>query len=88
MTANLEKNAKHGVEPSDVEAVVNIQPAFVGRILEPTHDELRWLILGRDSRGRGLALIFTRRGDWLRPISCRPMRDNERRLYEEAQEAR
>jgi uncharacterized DUF497 family protein len=33
---------------------------------------------------RRLALIFTRRSDQLRPISCRPMRRNERRLYDEA----
>ena len=33
---------------------------------------------------RLLALIFTRRGEQLRPISCRPMRRNERTLYEEA----
>jgi uncharacterized DUF497 family protein len=82
---NFEKNAKHDVAPGDIEAVMAVQPAFVGRILEPTHKEPRWLILGRDSRGRGLALIFTRRGDLLRPISCRPMRQNERRLYEQAQ---
>ncbi|PWU07426.1 MAG: hypothetical protein C5B51_10010 [Terriglobia bacterium] len=40
------------------------------------------LILGEGETGRLLALIFTRRGDKLRPISCRPMRIDERRLYE------
>ena len=35
-------------------------------------------------RGRKLALIFTRRGERLRPVSCRPMRRNERKVYEEA----
>jgi uncharacterized DUF497 family protein len=29
-------------------------------------------------------LVFTRRGDRLRPISCRPMRRTERQVYEEA----
>jgi uncharacterized DUF497 family protein len=84
---NLAKNAKHDVTRGDIEAVMAIRPAFVGRILEPAHDEPRWLLLGRDTRGRGLALIFTRRGDLLRPISCRPMRENERTLYEQAQQA-
>jgi hypothetical protein len=39
---------------------------------------------GEDAAGRRLALIFTRRGDRLRPISCRAMRPKERALYEEA----
>jgi hypothetical protein len=34
--------------------------------------------------GKPTALIFTRRGDKMRPISCRPMRKNEWRLYEES----
>ncbi len=81
---NLTKNRKHGVRPEDIEAVVAVLPVFVGRIVEPTHDEPRWLLLGQDARGVRLALVFTRRGDRLRPISCRRMRRNERRLYEEA----
>jgi len=84
---NFAKNEKHGVARGDIQAVVAIQAAFVGHIVEPAHDEPRWLILGKDSRGRGLALIFTRRGELLRPISCRPMRENERKLYAQAQGA-
>ncbi len=57
---------------------------FAGRIVQAEHAEPRWLVLGEDSRGRRLALIFTRRSEQLRPISCRPMRTKERRLYEEA----
>ena len=59
---------------------------FAGRIIEPTHDERRWLLLGQDDRGRTLALIFTRRRDRLRPVSCRPMRRKEKKLYEKAVE--
>jgi len=54
---------------------------FAGRIAEPAHEEARWLLLGIDDGGRALALVFTRRGRRLRPVSCRPMRRNERRLY-------
>jgi hypothetical protein len=32
----------------------------IGRIVESTHKETRWLLLGQDSSGRGRALIFTR----------------------------
>jgi uncharacterized DUF497 family protein len=63
------------------------RPRFVvfgGRIVEPVHDEPRWLVPGEDGKHRRLALVLTRRDDRLRPISCRPMRPKERRVYEEA----
>lgn len=81
---NLTKNRRHGVEPTDVATLIARDFYFAGRIVEPAHPEPRWLALGEDDRGRRLALIFTRRGDGLRPISCRPMRRRERALYEEA----
>ena len=51
---------------------------------EPAHGEPRWLVLGEDAAGRRLALVFTRRGNRLRPISCRAMRGKEKALYEKA----
>lgn len=57
---------------------------LAGRIVEPAHDEPRWLLLGETDAGRPLALIFTRRGKKLRPITCRAMRRTERRQYDEA----
>ncbi len=82
---NVEKLTKHRVTCADVEALVAAEVVvFAGRIIEPMHAEARWLALGRDASGRGLALIFTRRGEALRPISCRPLRRGERRLYAEA----
>ncbi len=81
---NRAKNRKHGVEPSEVESLFHRTVFLAGRIVEPAHEEPRWLLFGETDAGRRLALIFTRRDDHLRPISCRPMRRNERRLYEEA----
>ena len=83
-TGNRAKNRKHGVAPSEVESLFHRTVFLAGRLVEPAHDEPRWLLLGETAEGRRLALIFTRRGDQLRPISCRAMRRNERRLYEEA----
>jgi uncharacterized DUF497 family protein len=40
--------------------------------------------VGETDTGRRLALIFTRRDEKLRPITCRAMRRNERRFYDEA----
>ena len=85
-TGNLTKNRKHGVEPADIQALIGGDFYLAGRIAEPVHDEPRWLVLGEDAAGRRLALIFTRRGDRLRPISCRPMRRRERTLYEKARQ--
>ena len=74
---------KHRVQGEEVESIFYSQKfIFAGRIVDPPHDEWRGLVLGRSDAGRPLALIFTRRGDKLRPISCRPMRIGERRLYE------
>lgn len=81
---NRSKHRKHEVEAIDIEGMFRAPTVFVGRIIQPAHDEARWLVLGHDARGRRLALVFTRRGDRLRPVSCRRMRANERRLYEEA----
>ena len=81
---NRTKHHKHNVATGDVEAMFQHPILFGGRIIEPAHEETRWLALGQDDRGRRLTLIFTRRGDRVRPISCRPMRRKERKLYEEA----
>jgi uncharacterized protein len=81
---NLTKNRKHAVGPEDIQALIGADFYFAGRIAEPVCDEPRWLALGEDAQGRRLALVFTRRGDRLRPISCRPMRRKERMLYEKA----
>ena len=81
---NRSKGRKHGVEPSEVESLFHRTIFLAGRIVEPAHAEPRWLLLGETDATRRLALIFTRRGKLLRPISCRPMRRNERRLYDEA----
>ena len=83
---NLTKNRKHGVEPGDIRALIGGHFYFAGRIVEPVHPEQRWLALGEDAAGRRLALIFTRRGARLRPISCRAVRPKERALYEEARQ--
>jgi uncharacterized DUF497 family protein len=56
---------------------------FAGRIIEPVHAERRYLVLGV-AGGRGAALVFTRRGELLRPISCRAMREKERAIYDAA----
>ncbi len=81
---NRTKNRKHRVEPEDVESMFRKRIVLAGRIVEPAHDESRWLLLGTDLGGRCLALIFARRGWRVRPICCRPMRKKEKEVFREA----
>jgi len=78
---NEPKLGKHRVTRVDVTSLLGGDVAFAGRIVEPAHPETRWLLLG-ETAGRKLAVVVTRRGGLLRPVTCRPMRRNERRLYE------
>jgi uncharacterized DUF497 family protein len=80
-SGNSTKNKKHGTEPGDIESVFESPFLLAGRIVEPAHEESRWLLLGTAEDGRELALVFCRRGEKLRPISCRPMRRGERKLF-------
>jgi uncharacterized DUF497 family protein len=83
---NLTKNRKHRIEQADVEALFHLPLVFVGYIVEPPHDEDRWLALGQNTEGRRLALVFTRRGSRLRAISCRSMRPKEKKIYEDTRQ--
>ena len=70
-SGNSFKNLKHHVTKEDLESIFFVDVfVFAGRIAEPAHHDWRGLILGIDRGGRYLSLIFTRRGQQLRPISC------------------
>jgi uncharacterized protein len=75
---------KHGFSVDDVESIFARPVLFVGRIVEPASSEERYLLLGVTEDGRYAALVFTRRGDKLRPISCRAMRQMEKEKYDAA----
>ena len=82
---NSTKNqAKHGFSAADVESLLDAPVLFAGRIVEPAHAEARYLLLGVTAGGRRAALIFARRDDRLRPISCRAMRKKEKEAYNAA----
>lgn len=81
---STKSQTKHGFRTADVESILDAAVVFAGRIVEPVHDEARYLLLGVTSGGRHAALVFTRRGDKLRPISCRAMRKREAEAYDAA----
>jgi hypothetical protein len=79
---NLEKiRAKHNVEREEVHEIFRRTFIFGGRVVGRDVGESRWVVFGRTGRGRRLTLAFTRRGDLLRPISCRLMAREERKRY-------
>ena len=74
---------KHRISRKQIESILLREYVFVGKIVEPFHEEWRGLILGISVDTQLLALIFTRRNAKLRPISCRPMRKEEVKIYYE-----
>lgn len=79
---NVDKNLiKHNVSREKIESIFQNPIVFAGKIIEPRHFEWRGLILGLSVNQRHLSLIFTQREDRLRPISCRPMRKEEEKIY-------
>jgi uncharacterized DUF497 family protein len=45
------------------------------------HGEKRWKLFGRSAAGRYLVVVFTIRGDRLRPVTAYAMNQRERRIY-------
>ena len=84
--ANTTKLAKHNLTSEEVTSLFHSKVVLLGQIIEPEQEEPRWIALGLTATSRHVTLVFTRRGDCLRPISCRAMRRNERRLYEGSSE--
>jgi uncharacterized DUF497 family protein len=76
--------AKHGFSIADVDSLLDAPVLLAGRIVEHAHEEPRCLPLGVTVEGRSAALVFARRGEKLRPISCRAMRKKEKEAYDAA----
>jgi uncharacterized DUF497 family protein len=81
---STKSETKHGFDTTSVESILKGPVLFAGRIVDPEHEEARYLLLGITASGRRAALIFARRGDKLRPISCRAMRRKEKEAYDAA----
>ena len=81
---STKSQTKRRFTQADMESLVDAPMLFVGRILEPAHPEARYLLLDMTFDGRHAALIFARRGEKLRPISCRAMRRKKKEAYDGA----
>ncbi|MBT4762734.1 MAG: BrnT family toxin [Bdellovibrionaceae bacterium] len=75
---------KHGVSPEEVESVFDMKLGVpLGQQISPAVDEERLCIVGPNSEGRMLSVVFTLRDGRVRPVSARNASRKERRLYEE-----
>ena len=76
--------ARHQVTPGECEQVFFHEPLLIAP--DPRHSKVeeRWAAWGQTAEGRTLAIVFTRRGDRIRPLSARDMNRKERQRYAEA----
>jgi uncharacterized DUF497 family protein len=77
--------ARHQVTPGECEQVFFHEPLLIAPDPRHSHVENRWAAWGRTAEGRTLAIVFTLRGDRIRPLSARDMNRKERQRYDEAQ---
>lgn len=74
---------KHGITTDQVESCFRDVTLFpLGLQTEPTSNEERFGILGKDKSGRILFVSFTVRDNSIRPISCRVSNRKERKMYD------
>jgi len=77
--------ARHNVTMAECEQVFFNEPLIVADDLVHSGAEPRWAAWGQTDDGRQLAVIFTLRGDRIRPLSARDMNRKERKRYDEAE---
>ena len=85
---NSEKNWKrHRVTQAECEQIFANLPLLLSVATKAASGEPRYFALGHTDGLRGLAVVFTVRGKWVRVISARPMSRRERKEYAHAQVA-
>jgi len=72
---------RHQVTPGECEQVFFTGPLLIAPDVRHSQVERRWAAWGRTAEGRALAVVFTLRGEMIRPLSARDMNRMERRLY-------
>ena len=76
---------RHGVTPGECEQVFFREPLLIAPNHKHSISEERWAAWGCTADGRALAIVFTLRGDRIRPLSARDMNRKERRFYGQAE---
>ena len=81
----LKLQARHQVSAGECEQVFFHEPLLIAADASHSKSEERWAAWGRTADRRALAIVFTLRGDRIRPISARDMNRKERQRYAEAE---
>lgn len=76
--------SRHRVTTGEVEQAFFHVPLLLALDLKHSANEPRYLALGRTTDARLLYLVFTIRGERVRPISARDMNRKERMKYAQA----
>jgi uncharacterized DUF497 family protein len=83
---NTDKNwLRHAVRQAEAEQALLNTPLVLAADITHSQAEGRFIALGRTDTGRGLAVVFTVRGNRIRVTSARTMSRAERRVYDQAQ---
>ncbi|MGH3090212.1 MAG: BrnT family toxin [Rubrobacteraceae bacterium] len=72
--------ARHGIEVFEVEEALE-DPGWFGVQAYDVPGESRRAMVGATSAGRILFVVYTMRGDKVRPITARDADDNDKRRY-------
>lgn len=75
---------RHQVTRGEVEQVFFQIRLLLSVDLKHSESEPRYIALGRTMDARMLQIVFTIRGDLIRPLSARPMKRKERAQYDQA----
>ena len=78
---NRSKCQKHGVTIAEIEYLFQNDPGIAPDI-DHSQEESRFFAIGKTGEGRSLFVVFTIRGDAIRPISARYMHPKEVARYE------
>ena len=79
---NIAKCQKHGLSLEEIEVFFQSR-VFVAPDLKHSEDEERFLAVGYSPNGKPMFVVFTLRGNLIRPISARYMHKKEAQNYEE-----
>ena len=79
---NLAHAQRHGVSAKGIEAAVTY--GAISPDLAHSNAEERFKAIGKTAAGRSVFVIFTLRGEGIRPVSARYMHGKEVEFYEKA----
>ncbi len=78
---NRQKCQKHGLSLEEIEIFFRQKDSFIAFDSKHSHLEQRFIAMGRMPHGKPVAVAFTMRGGYARPISARYMHEKEVRRY-------